>query len=345
MFGWRRWRRPAGAVWVLLALLPAVVYAQVFLLPNRPILAGGAEAIAEISLVDGSELFLPVVAKPPFAITGGSIKISGDRAKGLTIFSNVLTPYALDISDLRFSVQSQVVEARACWTGDNCSASWVEYPQLVPFGPLTPTVTIDTIGVQQINVEFRYGQPVATTITEEFIFFYIPDGDFIETDKATMEDKGWQFTAFPPAGSDAAQKPAVEAGQLALRPRGENPACSAAKIGSAAAGLFLHLPPHSEYRLYVAGDVFTQDQNPSNSATYDAFEITINGGVVARYSNQQGPITCNNPIYRLVAVNAQNTQIPLSDYSGEIFLNLENHLRYDDYFNTYTVIRKVWIDR
>lgn len=102
------------------------------------------------------------------------------------------------------------------------------------------------------------------------------------------------------------------------------------------------VPPHSEYKLKVIGTVYTQDQNPSNTATYDAFEIAINGQMVYRRSNQQPPISCANPIYRQVPVEAV---IPLNGYAGEIVLSLENHLRYDRYFYTYTEIDMVWIDQ
>jgi hypothetical protein len=101
----------------------------------------------------------------------------------------------------------------------------------------------------------------------------------------------------------------------------------------------------SKYHLYVDGTVYTQDQNPNNDGSYDAFEIAIDGDVVDRYSNPKTPIGCKGDggesYEREVLVDAK---IPLGDYLGSIELSLENHLRFDDFFNTYTEIDTVYID-
>jgi hypothetical protein len=114
-----------------------------------------------------------------------------------------------------------------------------------------------------------------------------------------------------------------------------------AKIGFAGASIDLELPADGEYHLFVDGIVYTQDQNPSNSATFDAFEIAINGTVVDRDSNRDQPIRCDPVINRQVVVDAR---IPLSSYSGNTTISLENHRRFDNKYDTYTEIDTVWID-
>ena len=201
-------------------------------------------------------------------------------------------------------------------------------------------------------VEFRHHivsggpNPITRTLalSQPFTFFYIPNGDFPEeTNLASLEPLGWEF--FYPFGQESdyiGSKKVHTTHFLRLGKEPSSPTCAEAATSSAIASLALQMPPHSDYKLYIDGVVRTQDQNPSNTATYDAFEIFINGHLIQRYSNQEPPIICSNPVWREIVVEAE---IPLHNYTGQIILSMENHLRYDDYFYTYTLIDKVWIDK
>jgi len=272
---------------------------------------------------------LPVINKQPFAILGGRIKLDTDadtRTRGVTTFDERAT---LDFSDLRFSYTPEEISA----SGESVTTS----------GPVTYAVTqtiavtLDDpmIGGNQIDVQFTLEDE---NLVQAFTLFFIPNGDF-EVDDITDIRADWDLSQTP----TESRARALEEGTLRL---GINPGrdndCSGATVRTSVASLTMQqLPPDSGYHLHVEGTVFTQDQNPDNDDTYDAFEILINETVIERYSNQDPPIPCNPPILREVEIDAN---IPLREYSGETTLSLENHQRFDPYFHTYTKIDTVWID-
>lgn len=297
--------------------------------------------------------FLPIIAYiPPLTLISGELRLDtkteGHRAQGLTIF--ILPPGGdesqfLDAKDLLFNYSP--VRVKVCQDINfNCGAERAS-DLSVPF----PRIDNLNIGLNQVIVEFRHDvvsagpSPITTTLTllQPFTFFYIPNGDFQDG----VLEPDWllhaMWTAPPPSGTTlpSLQDPRTGDDKLLLDPIAGR-RCTAAYRSSASASLPIQIPPHSDYKLYIEGTVYTQDLNPSNTATYDSFEVAINNQLIQRYSNQQPPISCSNPLFRQIPVELQ---VPLSSYAGQIVLSLENHLRYDHYFYTYTEIDTVWIDK
>lgn len=264
--------------------------------------------------------YLPLIMTPPFSIQSGDIKLltsEGARAKGITVFTSTFT---LDFSDLHFSHTpiSMTISGDASWES-NPAVYTTTYP-------ITYVATLDdsTPGVKQINVTFIRKEAV---VFKSFTFFYISNGDFHDNKLG-----GWIKT-------DGIV--GIGEKQLTLGANVEPNGCNNHKeIGADGIRLMnIQLPSNHDYDLHINGLVYTRDQNPSNDDTYDAFEILVDGNVVDRYSNQESPISCTHE--REINVN---TRIPLNGYSGSITLSLENHLRFDGYFNTYTKIDTVWIE-
>ena len=111
-------------------------------------------------------------------------------------------------------------------------------------------------------------------------------------------------------------------------------------IAATIATLNLQLLQAGDYQLRVQGTVFTYDQNPDNDATYDAFEVFLNGSFNRRFSNQTGPLNCDTE--REVTVDLT---VPLASYGNSIALRFENHNRFDNFYNTYTNIETVWVEK
>lgn len=113
--------------------------------------------------------------------------------------------------------------------------------------------------------------------------------------------------------------------------------CTNVPIGDAQANFALNIPANSNYKLYVDADVYTYDQLPDpNQAIYDAFEIHV-GSNVNRFGNPVAPIDCS--ILRTINVSAS-----ISLPTGLTNISLRNVTRFDNLFNTYTEIDKVWVD-
>ncbi|MFO7540333.1 MAG: hypothetical protein R6X32_20020, partial [Chloroflexota bacterium] len=141
------------------------------------------------------KLYLPIIAKPAFAIIGGELRLhtNNDRHKGLTFF--ITNTIFLNYSDVHFSYpyQHQPVKARVYYDHGYCiQTTFTETNHHIflrgqDAGPIT-------VGVNHINVEFELGsEHGSATATMPFTFFYIPDGDFPPVVDAvnTMEDLGW----------------------------------------------------------------------------------------------------------------------------------------------------------
>ena len=282
------------------------------------------------------KLYLPFVAKPSFVITGGSLKLNTDnRHRGLTLFGKAAK---LDVGDVQFSYPYKPAKMRVYYSDGPCyEAIYTDSNHLVPLVVEGDAPTPIVVGANHVEVEFELGVTHGlTTLRMPFTFFYIPNGDFRDP-QPDKPDNYWQLSSI---GPEPPEPPTVQSGKLLLG--NETSPCNPTPLGAAIAALEIEIPPHSDYILHIHGVVYTQDQNPSNTATYDAFEIAINGHLIERYSNRHPPIRCTNPITRQIEVKKE---ISLNNFAGQIVLSLENHLRYDNYFNTYTEIDMVWIDK
>ena len=288
--------------------------------------------------------FLPIVYGPPFLFLGGQINLvqEDNRVMGLTVFEPIVPglgqpiEVTLDFSELQFSAEPQSVKA---WV---IGGSVYDGPYAEKSIPLTITETNPFPGAYKAMIVFKSG---SIEIPQEFVFFYIPNGHFKES-----ESESWNLFGNMSKDNNPEQVLPQTGNNKGLRlyvtddyenyPN-QTDLCTMAHIGFAAASIDLVLPSTGAYHLFVDGIVYTQDQNPSNNATFDAFEILLNGHVVRRYSNQDQPIRCVPVINRQVVVDAR---IPLSGYSGITTLGLQNHQRFDNQFATYTEINMVWID-
>ncbi|MBK9054797.1 MAG: hypothetical protein IPL78_28990 [Chloroflexi bacterium] len=161
------------------------------------------------------------------------------------------------------------------WQGSVALTEIISYAVTKPVTLNNPPV----IGANEINVQFWHG---ATQVDKSFTLFYIPNGDFPGVGSVLPD---WIPTN---VGSEIE----LEDGKLRLGKEHVSNPCTNAPVGMAGVALNIQLPPNSSYYINIAGIVYTQDQNPSNNSTYDAFEILINELVVKWYSNQYLPIGC-----------------------------------------------------
>jgi hypothetical protein len=295
-----------------------------------------------------NKIYLPIIAnKPAFTITGGELRLhtEDDRHKGLTFFKTDVIQISLNYTDIRFSHSYQPEKATVHYDDGYCiSTDLTRSGGLIRLSGTGPTPV--KVGVNHVAVEFELGsEHGSATASMPFTFFYIPNGDFQDT----VLEPNWlldtTLTAPPPSGTTppSLQYPKTDDGKLLLDSFGAGQrSCNKAYRSSTSASLPIQIPPHSDYKLHIEGTVYTQDLNPSNTATYDSFEVVINNQLIQRYSNQQPPISCSNPLFRQIPVELQ---VPLSNYADQIVLSLENHLRYDHYFYTYTEIDTVWIGK
>lgn len=275
-------------------------------------------AVATITVTAVTEtIYLPVIVKP-FEITGGAIQFGdNNRFAGVTTF---VPGVALDFSSLQFS--SNPPDSMNVWVGaiaDEPSDGWSDYDA-------THTVTLaeSNFGLQQIHARFRKGN--STTSVSSINVFYIPNGDF-----ATNGTTGWTLTGNLPVQ--------VSKGKLQL---GGNYPCTNVPQGSAKAAISLNFPAglHS-YKLYIEGTIHTQDRLPStNPGNYDAFEIYAGNSLFYRNGNLNPPTNCST-WHEVPAVSGQS--LSLSGYHGLTLFSFENHTRFDNLYNTYTEIEKIWI--
>lgn len=262
-------------------------------------------------------IYLPLIMKP-FEITGGAIQFGdNDRFAGVTTF---VPEVELDFSGLQFS--SNPPDSMKVWVG----AIADEPPGDGSAYTVTHTITLteSNFGLQQIHARFRKGN--STTSISSINVFYIPNGDF-----ANNVTTGWTLTGNLPAQ--------VSGGKLQL---GGNYDCTRVPQGSAKAAISLNFPAglHS-YKLYIEGTIHTQDRLPStNPGNYDAFEIYAGNSLFYRNGNSNPPTNCST-WHEVPAVSGQS--LSLSGYHGLTLFSFENHTRFDNLYNTYTEIEKIWI--
>jgi hypothetical protein len=154
--------------------------------------------------------------------------------------------------------------------------------------------------------------------------FYIPNGDFGDSDLGR-----WMVGQNP--------LPVQVVGQR-LRLGSDAYACDQVPLGVARAAIEMFVPADTDYSLHVDATVYTYDQLPDpNDADYDAFEVHIDGNVT-RFGNPNPPINCSTQ--REIDVSRAWS---LRNYQGDVMVNLENHSRFDNLYNTYTDVNRIWI--
>lgn len=279
--------------------------------------------------------WFPIVRQPDLSLIDGEVTLQGKRTKGVTMF-DVAEPVKLNLSSLNFSIRPTQMKfvgesiEQMDWTTATLDNEGTE--------PLNFTGSV-VIGSNPIDIHFRNG---SQTAVKTFYLFYIPNGDFYKPEDFTI----WQASASSLSDDDEYDPQTPDPGKdgfLRLGDTHDRNQCLTAEQGNSIVMLTMNnLPATDAYRLRVEGHVFTQDQNPSDDDTYDAFEIQLNGNLEHRVSNLDKPIHCGTePSNHVIPIEAN---IPLRNYSGEVILSLENYLRFDNYFNTYTEISTVWID-
>lgn len=111
-------------------------------------------------------------------------------------------------------------------------------------------------------------------------------------------------------------------------------------VGSAWVEQLVPVPSVASPQLIFLYNIFTHDKNSSLGDTYDSFDVKINGNLVFRDMNKDGPNDCGN----LRNLGWRQRTINLSSYAGSsITLRFENWNRYDNWYNTYTYVDDVQI--
>jgi hypothetical protein len=273
-------------------------------------------AIVTIHIIEtDSYIYLPLISKPPFAVSGDIDFVKTDRFAGISTFKPQVQ---LDFGNIGFTYLPEEIKI---WIGNNEPAGgWIPYVQTPVLNLVEPT-----IGGHEIHVKFRYQ---GKTVVRSAFFFYIPNGDFHDGQPGVAAHWSPQDNGLPWS---------VENSRLRLGSSAYG--CSNMPFpASATASIMLNIPD-TGYILRVEAVVYTYDKLPDpTQSLYDAFEIHV-GGQTGRYG-YTGPelLSCNTQ--RTVLVDST---LPLP--AGEHSVRLENHSRFDNYYNTYTDVVKVWVDK
>lgn len=274
-----------------------------------------ATAIRSVQVINHFT-YLPLITKP-YNVTGEIILNADNHVAGQTTF---IPSAELDFTALTFPTGSQPDEIRVWIVGD-------AIPDWEPYNGDNYQMALNSeqYGAQIIKVQFQNNGARSNTLS--LVVFYIPNGDF-----ATGDLSGWQTVTELSLG--------VTNGKLRLGDEDYN--CdNGVPLGKASASLNLILPENGDYILHVSGTLYTEDQNPNNTDSYDAFEIKLNNNLVQRFSSPDGPISCAFDI----KTEPITFQHPLPNNDNSATLSLENWSRFDKYFNTYTDIEQVWVTR
>jgi hypothetical protein len=273
-------------------------------------------ATVTISILEtDSFIYLPMVIKPAFALAGDLDFVKTDRFAGITTFKPQLQ---LDFRNMGFTYPPEEINI---WTGNSEPADgWIPYVPTPLFDLTTPT-----IGGQEIHVKFRHK---GETVARSAFFFYIPNGDFQDGQPGVEAHWSPKNNGLPWS---------VENNRLRLGSSAFG--CTNMPFPASAIATIALDIPNTGYLLRVEAVVYTYDKLPDpGQDIYDAFEIHI-GGQTRRYG-YSGPELLNCNTQRIVPVDST---IPLT--AGLHTLSLENHSRFDNYYNTYSDIIKVWVDR
>lgn len=303
-----------------LVYTPSVDYTGVVTFTYRAMAdkgAGSHPATVTITVTEEArwDIHLPLVTKP----LPGDISFSSRRFAGITTFIPEIDVGFEDI----FSENPPDGLQMQVWRDDQPEPSdddWGPYSSSHPM-----RLKHDVIGAQLIHARFRIGGVELPQKTG--VVFYIPNGDFTSVGL----EEGWKIVE-----SDLPVD--IDGGNLILG----NPDLGCTNVpdsGLAAASLELNIPAGSDYKLRVGGTIYTYDKLPSpESAEYDAFEIHV-GSDIHRYGNDQAPLSCAT----LWEVPLDET-LSLSGHEGITAVSLENHTRFDNYYNTYTYVGQIWVE-
>ncbi|MCP4362306.1 MAG: hypothetical protein GY796_30230, partial [Chloroflexi bacterium] len=119
--------------------------------------------------------------------------------------------------------------------------------------------------------------------------------------------------------------------------------CTNSPPGVATAVINLDMPTDSGYKLYIDAIMTTYDQLPDPSEDkFDAFEVSLDGSFVQRFGNPDSPLNCNTE--RTVIINPS---FSLDTYVGSSAteVRFDNYRRFDNFYNTYTDINKIYIGK
>lgn len=274
-------------------------------------------ATVTVTVTDIDEfIFLPLLARP----MQGDISFSADRFHGLTSFIPEVT---VDFSTLNFG-ENKPDEMRIWLASESEPDTWITYTD-----EHTQSLNNSLSGGQQVKARFRYGS-METPLVSGTVF-YMPNGDFEEKNLSS----DWIV-------SQEGLPVSIDGGKVQLG----DPDIDCRDIPSPAmAGLSidLQMPDSGDYVLHMNATVYTYDQLPDPSdSTFDAFEVHLNGNVT-RHGNPESGINCSTK--RTVSVVGPEDGAWLLQTGQTQYLSLQNHSRFDNFYNTYTLIDQIWIDK
>jgi hypothetical protein len=269
---------------------------------------------AEKSVIGSDYLvYLPIIMTPPLT---GTIQISANRSQDVTVFEPSVT--------LMLTVSQPPAEMKL-WNGGESNEpteGWIAFSLIQPW----TLPNGDQSGQRRVSVRFRKAGAESPVVTATV--FYLQNGDFADGIQGwTVEDLGLGYS--------------VANGNLRLG-RSDYDCLNMPFAVSTKATTSMLLPPEPSYKINLKYTIYTYDQLPDpGEAVYDAFEIYLNGNLFLRDGNPNAPLSCSN----LRVLNRQ-TIASLDAYQGQsLLVRLENHSRFDKYYNTYTDVETVWLSK
>lgn len=236
-----------------------------------------------------------------------------------------ITSFVRDITlELRASAPPNPSQMKIWEAGMNEPDEWQTYN-------ITATWALSgNNGLKTINVRFKWDSGAESIVHSEPVFF-LQNGNFHDGGNGwALEDNGL---------------PANVVDNQYLRLGLDTYDCNGGvPLGAAKASITLTAPPEG-YELRFSYVVFTQDRlgGPYDS-TYDSFDVYINIAEppdILRAGNRTNPTNC--PTYHIQ--QSGGYPVLLDPYEGEINLTFANWSRFDGYYNTYTELKKVWVEK
>lgn len=284
-----------------------------------------AESVTRIeNLPPPPDVYLPLILNhaPVPAVSWTSNPASPLRKQGMTAFTR-------DIR-LVFNSATPPSQMKIRETG---AGTWETYNANPPW-QLT-----DGNGLKILIIDFKWaGGQVATVQLEIYL---LKNGDFRDG-----IDTGWNVT-----GGTLGASIIPNNNQPFLRLGSDIHNCynGVPFPTSAKAELLLSVPSAQGYRLRFEYVVHTQDKlGGTNNGLYDSFDVYVNSSFnppnILRTGNATQPATCSG--YYAVASPEGGFSYLLNNYAGQdITVSFENWSRYDGYYNTYTDLKKVWVEK
>ncbi len=272
------------------------------------------------TFIEPAKVYLPFVSSsiPVPQVTWSS---PSQRSMGITTFARTIL--------LTLAASSQPDEMKV-WQGNNePPLGWV------PFNSSKEFSLTGSNGLNNINVRFRWGT-VESVISTVSVFF-LENGDFRDG-----INTGWDVT---PGGLPEA----IVNNNLRLGADNYNCYNGVPFNTLARAELSLSVPSTPGYKLHFEYVVHTQDKlGGTNNGLYDSFDVYVNSSSnppnILRTGNATQPATCSGS-YNVDSPEGGFSYL-LNNYAGQfITVSFENWSRYDGYYNTYTDLKKVWVEK